>query len=73
MEHKAYTRFTVEIGYNDGAVDKVSIETNHAEMDMEEVFNTFKAIALAMSFSPATVDEYFYPCEGCDMVVPPDA
>ena len=73
MEHEAYTRFTVEIRDYEGVVDKVIIERNHSEMNMEEVFDTFRLLAIALSFSPALVDAYFNPCDECDLVVPPDA
>ena len=69
MEHKAYTRFTVEIAYRDGDVDKCMIEKNNAEMCMEEVFDTLRMLTLGMSFSPETVSEYFDPCESCELIV----
>ena len=68
MERKAYTRFTVEIAYQDGAVDKCIIEKNSAEMNMEEVFDALRTLALGMSFSPETVGEYFDPCDACEAI-----
>ena len=38
---------------------KFSIETEHDDVDIEEVYQLIKQLLLSAGFSPETVDEYF--------------
>ncbi len=38
---------------------KISIKTNHSDLDMEEFYQTCKQLALAVGYASSTVEEYF--------------
>ena len=55
------TKIIVETSNFDGQKDTITVERNYSDVSMEDLFEMFRCIALAMGYHSDTVSQYFEP------------